>query len=90
MRRQIIGIAPRRRLADLQQALFDAALEVGVDQAERDAEIGGELALRLGAVALDRLEEPEHDPGVVGFLVARRLGHRPTLPSGANITAFTA
>ena len=76
MRRQIIGITPRRGLADFEKALFDAALEVCVDEAERDAEIGRELALRLRTVAFHRFEEPEHDSGIIGFFGARRLGHR--------------
>jgi hypothetical protein len=55
VRRQIVGIAARRSLTDFEEPLLDAALEIGVHQPERDAEIGGKLALRLRAVAFDRL-----------------------------------
>src|SRR6516165_2734154 len=55
VRCQIIGIAARRSLTDFQEAFSDAAPQIGVDQAERDPEIGRKLALRLRAVAFDRL-----------------------------------
>src|SRR5262249_3787022 len=75
VRRQVIGVAPRRRLRDLDQPLGDAALEVGVDETERDSDLGGEPALRLSLAALDRLEQLQHDPGLLGvgrFWYARR------------------
>ncbi len=62
LRREIVGIAPRRRTADLDQPLLDAALKVGVDQTERDAEFGGKQPLRLRAILLHRVEQSEHDP----------------------------
>jgi len=65
VRRQIIGVAPRRRLADLDEPLLDAALEVGVDEPEGDTEFGSQTPLRLAAVALDRLEQTQHDALVV-------------------------
>src|SRR5262245_22439911 len=37
LRREVVGISARRRSAYLDQAFFDAALQVGVDKAERDA-----------------------------------------------------
>src|SRR5262249_19586156 len=79
VRGQIIGIAARWSLADLQQAFFDAAFEVGVNESERDAEIGRKLALRLRAAALDRFEKAKHDPGIFGVFAARRLRHPPPL-----------
>src|SRR5271155_1795814 len=85
VRRQIVGVAARRRLPDFQKTFFDAALQVGVDEAERDAEVGSELALGLGAVALDRLQEPEHDRSVIWFVLARRLRHEEALPSALEV-----
>src|SRR5262249_16952580 len=89
VRRQIIGVAPRRDLPDLKQALFDAAFEVGVDEAERDAEVGGKLTLRLSTMSLHGFQGAEHDPGIVRFVGARRLRH-PNPPIRATSTAFTA
>ena len=89
MRGQIIRKTAWRRLADLQEALFDAALEVSVDEAEGDAEVGRKLALGLGAIALDGLQEPEHNPRIIGFVAPRRLGH-PLSSARATSTLFTA
>src|SRR5439155_12206862 len=72
MRREVIGVAPRRRPRDLDQPLVDAALEIGIHQAERDAEFRGEPALRLPPAPLDRLEQAQHDSIFLGF---GRLGY---------------
>jgi hypothetical protein len=73
--RQTISVAPRRRRADFHQALLDAALEVGVDESEGDPEFRGQTPLRLPAVALDRLQQFQHDALVV--LVLDGIGHLP-------------
>ena len=65
LRGEIVDVAPRRRLVGLEQAFLDAALEVGVDEPERDPEFGREPALRLAAVPFDGIEQAQHDPGVV-------------------------
>src|SRR5262245_47239567 len=57
---KIIGISPRRRAADFNEAFLDATLEVGVDQAKRDAKFGGEQSWRLRAVLLHGVEQPKH------------------------------
>ena len=49
-------------MRDLDQALLDAALEVGIDEAKRDPEFGRQPALRLRAVLLHGIEQTEHDP----------------------------
>ena len=46
LRRQVIGVAPRRRILDLDEALLDAALQVRVNKTERDAEFGRNSPLR--------------------------------------------
>ena len=77
--RQVIGVTPRRRLADLDQPLLDAAFEIGVDEPERDAELGRQAALRLAAVALDQLSSPSMMRWLSSFcavLVMRPHGHR--------------
>jgi len=61
LRREVIGIAARRRVLNLDEAFFHAALEVGVDKAERDAEVGGDPALRPVAIVLYGVEQPEND-----------------------------
>src|ERR1700722_16241072 len=76
---QIIGIAPRRRLADLHETLLDAASDVGVDEPKGDTEFRSQAPLRLTAVALDRLEQPQHDALVV-LLRVLVLGDTQHLP----------
>ena len=91
--RQVIGVAIGGNLGDLDQPLLDAALEVGVGEAERDAEIAGDRALGERAVFLNRIEEPERDRGLgvqgpaVGALVFKSgqcvgggiaVGHAPS------------
>ena len=51
--RQVVRIAARRRIVNLDQTLFDAALEVGVNEAKRDAKLGGDTALGALAVILN-------------------------------------
>jgi len=43
--REIISVSPRRRATDFDEAFLDSALEVGVDQTKRDAELRGEQPL---------------------------------------------
>ncbi len=62
LRGEIIGVAPRRRGADLDQTRLDAAFEVGIDESERDPELGGQQPLWLRPVLLHGVEQPEHDP----------------------------
>ena len=69
LRGEIVDVAAGRRLVGLEQAFLDATLEVGVDEPERDPELGCEPALRLAAVAFDGIEQAQHDPGVVDVLV---------------------
>ena len=65
-RRQVIGIAVGRRLADLDIALLDAALQIGVRQPQRDAELARQRALRDRAVLLHRVQQPEGDLVLAG------------------------
>src|SRR5262249_25483239 len=88
VRGQIIRVTTRRGLADFDEAFLDAALQIGIDQPKRDAEIGCKLTLRLRAIAFDRFQKAEHDTGVFGFFAARSLRHPPT-PSGVTSTLFT-
>ena len=74
LRREVIGVAARRRLADLDESLLDAASKVGVDEAKRDAEILGNAALRLGAV-IDRIKQIEDDPLVLAAIARHRSVH---------------
>src|SRR5262249_39120715 len=46
LRRQIVRVATGRGLSDLNEPLLHASLEVGIDQAQGDAELGGEVTLR--------------------------------------------
>ena len=61
MRGQIIHVASGGGVRDLDEPLLDASPEVGVDQPERDTKLGSQSPLRLPAIALDRVEEAEHD-----------------------------
>jgi hypothetical protein len=70
-RRQIVGVAPRRCLADLDQALAYRAPEIGIGQSQRDPQALREAALRLLAVRLDRDEQVEGGAGILG-VVARK------------------
>src|SRR5262245_19840220 len=45
LRRQVVRVTPRRCAANLDEPLLDATFEVGIDEAERDAEFGGEQSL---------------------------------------------
>ena len=88
LRRQIVDIAAGRGLADLDEPLLHAALEVGVDEPERDAKLGPETPLRLAAVALDRAEQAEHDAGIVRPLVALRSLEHEDIPRSGTATSF--
>ena len=83
--RQVIGVAPRRRLADLDEALLDAAFEVGVDEAKRDPEFSSQAPLRLPAVALDRLQQSQHDALAVLVLGGARHSPTPSVPPSYNV-----
>jgi len=82
MGREIIGIAPCRRFADLDQTFVNTALEIGIDQAERDAEFGGKPTLRLRAAPLHRLKQAQHDPGFFGIGCLGRTRHLPPREEG--------
>ncbi len=66
---QVIGVAVGRHLLDLDPALPHATLEIGVGQAQRDAELVGERPLRQRGVLLDRREDAEGDPGLTGICI---------------------
>ena len=70
LRRQVIGVATRGNVGNLDIALLDAALQVGIDQTKRDAELGSQPPLRLSAIPLDQFQKPQHD---LGFLEAAAL-----------------
>src|SRR5689334_7992224 len=57
LRCQIIGVAPRGRIMDLDQPLLDATLEVGVDKAKRYSKFRGDPALRTHAIRLDGTQQ---------------------------------
>ena len=74
LRRQIVGIASGRRLADLDQTFFDAAFEIGIDKTESDAEFSSQEPLRLRAVLFDSIQQAQQDPGILRAFFARS-GH---------------
>ena len=65
LRRQVVGISPRRGIVDLDEALLDAAFEVGVDETKRDAEFGRDSALRTRTVRFHRTQQAENDAFVL-------------------------
>ena len=67
MWRQVIGVAARRRLADFDETLLDATLEVSINKTQRDTEFFGDAALRLRAI-IDRVEQIEDDPLVLAAI----------------------
>ena len=74
-RRDQVGDAVRLHVHALDVALADQPLQVDVRQSERDAELGGEAALRDARVLLDGLEQLEvamgfniHDRPIHGLL----------------------
>ncbi len=64
-RRQIVGIAPCRRLTNLDQPFLDATPEIGVGKPKRNAKFRCEPALGLLAAAPDIFQQPQHDPGLL-------------------------
>ena len=66
VRGQVIGIAPHRHLADLDQPLAHAPPQIGVGEAERDPELLRQPALGQGAIALDRRKQANDDSRVFG------------------------
>ena len=69
LRRQVIGIASRRCVAHLDQALLNAALEVGVYKTKSDAKLGGHVALRARAITLHRTQQAKNDAFVLMLCV---------------------
>ena len=61
---EVIGVAVGRDLADLDPALFDAAFEIGVGEAERDAQLVRGGALGDAAVFMNRIEQAQGDLGL--------------------------
>ena len=53
------GVSIGRGAAGFNEALPDAALEIGIDQAQGDAEIFGHHPLRDIAISLYGIEDPE-------------------------------
>ena len=80
LRRQVIGIAPGRGIMDLDEALLDAAFEVGVDEAERDAEFRGNSALRTRTVRLHRTQQAENNALVLMLCVQQTIHPAPLSP----------
>lgn len=79
LRRQIIDVAAGRCCIDLDQPLLDASPQIGVDQAQRDAKLGGKPPLRLPAIALHRIEQIEQDALVLGPIILGSLKHEDPL-----------
>lgn len=64
LRCQVIGIAVGRYLLDLNQALLHATLQVGVGQAQRNAQLARDRTLGHGAVFIHGLKKAEGDLGL--------------------------
>src|SRR5215470_9697153 len=60
-RRQVIGIAPGRYLADLDQPFAHAALQISVGKAKRYSELVRHCALGDVTVTLDHVKNTEND-----------------------------
>ena len=96
-RRDVVGITPRRRLADLDPALLDAALEIGVGEADSDAQAARNRTLRDSLLALDHAQKVQRELALERSLrrAHRREGRlfhpspRNFLVHNMNINVFT-
>jgi hypothetical protein len=68
LRRQVIGVPARWRLADFDETFFDTSLEVGINEAKRDSKLFSDAALRLSAI-IDRIEQIENDPFILAVII---------------------
>ena len=70
LRREVVSIAVGGGLADLDQAFLGAALEIGIRQSQRDAELLRDLPLCDAFVLVHGVQNPEGDLGFI--CLARR------------------
>src|SRR4030067_1923459 len=83
--REVIEIAVGRSLADLNNACTDTAFEIGIGQAQGDAEMAGEMALAhvlLSVYDVENLERQRVFP--VAFCV-HIMNTIPYIPCGSRV-----
>ena len=65
--REVVGVAVCRRLADLDQTLFDATFQIRIRQPERDSQVLSDGTLGDALILVNGVQDAKSDLGFVGF-----------------------